>query len=207
MFLLASYTSIWAQDAKAKQILDASATKYEAMKGISADFTLNIKDVKAKITESFDGKIIMQDNRFFLSIPDADTWFDGKTQWVWLKGPDEVNIAEPKDKEAAMINPASLFAIYKNGAKYKYCGEKTDIKKRPVHEVELIPQKKTGDITKIIIQINKTDFMPVTFHVYYKGDMENIVYLNKYQTGTNYPESTFIFNKKEHPEAEIIDLR
>ncbi len=202
------YLPVSAQkDAKAKQVLDTAYEKYTGIKGVNANFTLNIKDVKAKITESFDGNIIMQDNKFYLSIPDADTWFDGKTQWVWLKGPEEVNITEPSNKEASMINPAVLFSIYKQGCKYKYRGEKTDIKNRAVYEIELIPSKKSGDITKIIVQINKTDYMPVTFHVFYRGDLENIIYLNKYTTGTAYPDSTFIFNKKEHPEAEIIDLR
>jgi len=195
------------KDAKAKQALDTAYEKYVAMKGINAYFTLNITDVKAKLTESFDGNIIMQANKFYLSIPDADTWFDGKTQWVWLKGPDEVNITEPSDKEASMVNPAVLFSIYKSGSNYKYKGEKYDIKNRPVHEIEIIPAKKTGDIKKIVVQINKTDYMPVTFHVFYKGDLENIVYINKYTTGTAYPDNTFVFNKKEHPETEIIDLR
>ena len=195
------------KDTKAKQVLDTAYEKHTAMKGIRAYFTLNIKDVKAKLTESFDGNIIMQANQFYLSIPDADTWFDGTTQWVWLKGPDEVNITEPSNKEASMVNPSVLFSIYKEGSHYKYKGEKNDIKNRPVHEIEIIPAKKTGDIIKIIVQINKADYMPVTFHVFYKGDMENIVYINKYSTGSTYPDSTFVFNTKEHPETEIIDLR
>lgn len=195
------------KDQKAKEVLDKSSQKYSDAGGISAYFTLNIKDVKNKVTESFDGNILMKNEKFYLSTPDADTWFDGKTQWVYLKGPEEVNVSEPSGRDLQMINPAAIFTIYKTGSNYKYTGEKNDIKNRPVYEVELIPENKKADITKIILQVNKSDYIPVMFRIIYKNNLENIVYINKYQINQTFQDNTFVFDKKKYPKAEIIDLR
>lgn len=208
VFLFLSGSLFAQKDAKAKDLLDKASDKFQQKTGISANFTLNIKDIKAKLTQSFDGGILIKGSKFYLSTPDADTWFDGKTQWVYFKGSDEVNISEPSARDIQMMNPASIFTLYKAGSNYKYIGEKTDIKKRAVYEVELIPQNKDADMKKILVQINKTDYMPVFFHIFYsKGNVENIIYINKYETGLNQTDNTFIFDKKKYPDAEIIDLR
>lgn len=34
-----------------------------------------------------------------------------------------------------------------------------------------------------------------------------IVFINSYQTGKNYDDSLFVFDKQAYPTAEIVDLR
>lgn len=207
IFLMFSCLGAYAQkDVKAGEIMDKSSKAYAEAGSIFASFTLNIKDVKAKVTHSFDGKIQMKDNKFYFSTPETDCWFDGKTQWSYIKMNDEVNITEPSKEESQMMNPSVVFDLYKKGCKYKYTGTKKDVKDRTVYEIELTPNKK-NDMQKIVLQINTADYMPVTIHVYYKGDIQNIVYINTYKTKQNLPDSNFVFDKKNFPEAEIIDLR
>lgn len=195
------------KDTKAKELLDKSAIVYKSANGISASFTLNIKNVKEKVTESFDGNIIMKDDKFYITTPDVETWFNGKTQWVYLKGNDEVNVSEPSPEELQMINPSTIFHMYQKGFNYKYIGEKKDIKGKAVYEIELIPQNKKAELSKIIVQIGKTSNLPTSISLINKNQINNIIYINQYQTNMNYPDNIFVFDKKKYPKAEIIDLR
>ena len=191
----------------AKEILDLSSQKYTEAGAITAFFTLNVKDIKAKVTYSFDGSIQMKGNKFYLSTPETDSWFDGKTQWTYLKDSEEVNIIEPSVAEVQMLNPSVIFDLYKKGCKCKYQGEKKDIKQRNVYEIELIPENKKREMQKIVAQINKGDYMPVSFTIYYKNNIQNIIYINSYKTKQTLPDSNFVFDKKNYPDVEIIDLR
>ncbi len=207
LLMLFSFQSSFAQkDAKARELLDKSSDAYANAGALSTYFTMNVKDPGSKITESFDGTLNLKGTKFYLSTPDADTWFDGKTQWVYMKGAQEVNISEPSEKEIQAINPAIVFSIYKKGCNYKFVSEKTDIKNRKVYEIELIPQGKS-EMTRIVMQINKTDYMPVFFHIYYKNKLENLIYVNKYSIKQNFSDTLFVFDKSKYPGTEIIDLR
>jgi outer membrane lipoprotein-sorting protein len=195
------------KEAKAKEILDKSAAAFSAAGDMSAYFTMDIKDTPNKQSTAFDGNIDLKANRFHIDMPDNEIWYNGKTQWVLQKGWDEVNISEPDGQEIRMLNPGTIFTLYKDGGKYKYLSEKTDIKMRKVHEIELIPKSKKNEITKIIVQIQATDMMPVMLHVYFSNKIENIIYINKYQTQLKHPDHLFAFDATKYPDAEIIDLR
>jgi outer membrane lipoprotein-sorting protein len=207
-FLLTAALPVFAQkDAKAKEWLDKSSGAFSKTGALLVDFTMNVKDVSNKVSESFDGNIELKGAKFHLNVPEMETWFDGKTQWVLQKGWDEVNITEPAALEVQALNPAVIFSIYKKGCNYKYLGEKTDIKGKKAQEIELIPQEKKSEWSKIVIQISSNDFMPVKIHILYKNKMENIIYINKYKKNLNLEDSVFVFDKKKYPNVEIIDLR
>jgi outer membrane lipoprotein-sorting protein len=207
-FLLTAALPVFAQkDAKAKEWLDKSSEAFSRSGALSVDFTMNIKDISNKASESFDGCIDLKGAQFHLNVPDMETWFDGKTQWVLQKVWDEVSVTEPAAQEAQALNPAVIFSIYKKGCNYKYRGEKTDIKGKKAQEVELIPQAKKSDMDRIVMQIGSSDFMPVKIHIFYKNKMENIIYINNYRKNLNLADSVFVFDKKKYPNVEIVDLR
>ena len=195
------------KDAKAKELLDQSEKEFVKSGGIESGFTLNVKDVINKVTEVFDGRILLRDNKFFVETPDYAIFFDGKTQWIYNKSFDEVNVSEPDEKGVQMLNPTSVYTIYKKGCDYKYLGEKTDIKMRKVHEIELITKGKKEDIKKVILQLDKTTLLPLMFHLFFDNGLENIVYINQYKTGQTLPDAVFSFDKTKYPDVEIIDLR
>jgi outer membrane lipoprotein-sorting protein len=195
------------KDSKAKEWLDKSSAAFGKAGALSVHFTMNIQDVPNKLSESFEGVIDLKDTKFHIDVPDMETWFDGKTQWVLQKEYQEVNISEPDAKEIQALNPSAIFSMYKKGCNYKYTGEKTDNKGRKVQEVELIPQAKGSDMTKIVMQIGSSDSMPVKIHIVYKNKIENIIHINQYRKNTGLTDSRFVFDKKKYPDAEIIDLR
>ena len=192
------------KDVKARELLDKSSAALAQAGDIQAYFTLNIKDGINKTSQSFEGIIQMRGNKFKIDTPDQTIYFDGKTQWVYQKSYEEVNISEPTKDEIQALNPKSIFSIYKD-SNYKYIGSKTDIKMRKVEEVSIFPPK--GEITRIDVQISNVDYFPVMFHIFYKNKIENIISINKYQTNQNFSDNLFVFDEKQYPNVNINDLR
>lgn len=205
VILFLAFTSV-ASAQNARSILDKASSAYEKAGGVIATFTLDSKDTKAKETYSYDGTAHMKGDKFKIEIPDAITWFDGSTQWVYVKDTEEVNISAPTGEELQSISPSVLFNIYKKGFNLSYKGQKKEAGKT-LSEIELTPQKKTGDFAKIIVLIDKANntFYKVT--LIDKKGLENTLTIKKYQVGNNLSDETFKFNKNNYPNAEIIDLR
>ena len=196
--------SITAQDARA--ILDKASDTYNKSGAVTAKFTLDAKDTKAKTTYSYDGTAYMKGDKFKIEIPDAITWFDGKTQWVYVKDTEEVNISSPTGDELQAISPSVLFNIYKKGFNLTYKGEKKSSGKS-LYQIELTPQKKGSEFTKIMVEINKATNLFSKITAIDKSGLENILTIKSYQTGVNLADATFQFNKNDYPQAEIVDLR
>jgi len=195
------------KDAKAKEWLDKSSAVFSQAGAMSIHFTMNIRDVSNKLTESFDGILDLKGEKFHLNTPDNEIWFDGKTQWLLQKEYNEVHISEPSEQEVQALNPAFIFNIYKKNCNYRYRGEKTNEKGRKMQEVELIPQTKGSEITRIVVQIGASDRLPSKIQIFYRNKIENIIHINKYQKNPALTDSFFVFNPKNYSGVEIIDMR
>jgi len=195
------------KDAKAKEVLDKSSAMLNQSGGLSVSFAFNMNDEANKAKQSFEGQMFLKGAKFYWDTPDQTVYFDGKTQWVYNKSVTEVSILEPQPQDIKTLNPISVFELYKSDCDYKYKGENTDNQKRKVREISIFPKAKGEDIRQVDLKINSADWMPVFFRIIYKNKSEFRIYVNKYQTQMDFPDSQFVFDKKKYPQATINDLR
>lgn len=193
-FLLMLTLSLSAQqDTKAKNILDKTVEKYNQSKGISVIFG-----------GSQSGKLLLKGEKFQLTTQDVTTWFDGQTQWSYLKQNEEVNISTPTPEELRAINPYAWLSLYKQGFNYRYLGVKTREGKQG-HEIVLTPQTKQ-DIQSITLLIG-SDYEPIYIGILpTEGQMQEFI-VHNYRTQLNLNDNAFRFDKNKYPNAEIIDMR
>lgn len=193
-FLLMLTLSLSAQqDTKAKNILDKTVEKYNQSKGISVIFG-----------GSQSGKLLLKGEKFQLTTQDVTTWFDGQTQWSYLKQNEEVNISTPTPEELRAINPYAWLSLYKQGFNYRYLGVKTREGKQG-HEIVLTPQTKQ-DIQSITLLIG-SDYEPIYIGILpTEGQMQEFI-VHNYRTQLNLNDNAFRFDKSKYPNAEIIDMR
>lgn len=193
-FLLMLTLSLSAQqDTKAKNILDKMVEKYNQSKGISVIFG-----------GSQSGKLLLKGEKFQLTTQDVTTWFDGQTQWSYLKQNEEVNISTPTPEELRAINPYAWLSLYKQGFNYRYSGVKTREGKQG-HEIVLTPQTKQ-DIQSITLLIG-SDYEPIYIGILpTEGQMQEFI-VHNYRTQLNLNDNAFRFDKSKYPNAEIIDMR
>lgn len=193
-FLLMLTLSLSAQqDTKAKDILDKTVEKYNQSKGISVIFG-----------GSQSGKLLLKGEKFQLTTQDVTTWFDGQTQWSYLRQNEEVNISTPTPEELRAINPYAWLSLYKQGFNYRYSGVKTREGKQG-HEIVLTPQTKQ-DIQSITLLIG-SDYEPIYIGILpTEGQMQEFI-VHNYRTQLNLNDNAFRFDKNKYPNAEIIDMR
>ncbi|NDW18310.1 hypothetical protein D0T53_07085 [Dysgonomonas sp. 216] len=190
----------------AKDILDKVATTYKQSPGFILSFTINTNDIANKTTYSHDGTAHIKGNKFKIQVPDGITWFDGKTQWVYMTGGDEVNVSNPTGEELAAISPVALLNLYKSGFKLKNKGEKTENGKK-VYLIEMIPEKKGSDVEKFDLKIDKASNLFTSISIYQKDKVNNQLIIKSTKEQSSIDDKVFTFNQNDYPDVEVIDLR
>lgn len=211
-FLVVAFLCLWAVSGmralaqNAASILDKAVSVYEDSNGLTAYFTMQTRSDVQKVSESFDGTVDIKGDKFVLKTPDMITWFDGTTQWSFVERNGEVNVSTPTGEELQATNPALLLRSYKKSFTAKYKGESTAPNGKAAYDIELIPRKKS-DIVRVELQIEKFSGVPASIAVFSKNGISSTIRLSKMKTGVNQPDSYFVFNEKDYPDAEIVDLR
>jgi len=190
--LLMLCTGIQAESAKS--ILDKAAAVVSNPSGVKAHFQMISKQFG-----STNGEIAVKGNKFHATTPDATIWFDGKTQWTYMKGNDEVNVSNPSEAELQVINPYNFINIYKKGFKLssKTVGNS--------YEVHLKPTDKSRKIQEMYIIVDKNTYHPTHVKMLRK-DKWSVIIISQLKA-SNLSDAMFQFNAKDFPQAEIIDLR
>jgi outer membrane lipoprotein-sorting protein len=177
----------------AKSVLDKAAANITVKSGVQAKF---------KMTGSMgntSGTIAIKGRKFHATTPQAIVWFDGKTQWTYMKNNDEVNVTTPTESQLQAINPYNFVNLYKNGYDATLNSSGKD------YVVHLTASTKDKKIRELFITVNKSSNTPTQVKLLQgtKWTIFDISDLKKQSV----PDSQFRFNAKDFPQAEIIDLR
>ena len=191
-FIICHLSFSFAYGQSAKQVLDKTAAVVAAKSGAKASFTIKGDQMNAS------GIIAIKGRKFQASTPQATIWFDGKTQWTYLKKNDEVNVANPTEAELAAINPYNFIYMYKKG--YKYTMEK----KNGSFIVHLTATDKRS-IQEMCITINPKSYIPSQIRMRQQKGWTTITISGFKQSKLS--DGLFRFNSKDFPNAEVIDLR
>lgn len=191
---------------QSRTILDKAFAAYEKSKGVSFTFRITTIEANGQSYPSQSGKAMAKHNKFKLEMPDMETWFDGKTQWVWIKSTNEVNVSAPSSNEIASISPLALLNIYKSGFSLQDPISKK-VNGKDVFVIQLTPTGKQGDFKQIEVAIDRKTNSIVQVKTLLKNNLKNVIDINNYNTNYHFDDSIFVFNSSLHPEAEIVDLR
>lgn len=205
ILLLSGYASAQNQN-DARVLLDKAYATYQTSGGIKLSFksTMTDKDGTAYAPQS--GEAYIKGDKFKLEMETMDIWFDGKTQWVLMKDVNEVNISTPTGSEIAAISPLALLGIYKNGFMLKSPASKT-INGRSTHLIDMVPVNPNKDFKTITAAIDKGSSNIVQVTLTMANGVKNIIDISSYNTNHQFNDATFSFDKKNHPDVEIVDLR
>ena len=194
------------QQSQAKSILDKTAEAFRKAGGVKADFT--VKVITDGLIEGVEhGTIQLKGEKFVLKTSDIITWFDGKTQWSYMVRNDEVNVSTPTQEELQQINPYTFLYMYQKGFSYKLGTVKT-FQGKAVWEVVLTANDKKQELESITLYVTKNAYEPVCIQLQQRGQKtRNEITVTAYQTGLDYADDVFTFDRKAYPTAEVIDLR
>ena len=186
---------VYAQNAtKARQILDKTASIVNNKDGASASFKIS-----GESTGTVSGTIAIKGNKFRATTPEASVWYNGKTQWTYMKENEEVNVSNPTEAQQAKMNPYTFITLYKKG----YTLGITNVKAG--YQIHLTAQDKSRAIQEMYITVNSKTYLPTMVKMKTKGKWTTITISNF--KAVKQSDASFTFNSKDFPEAEVIDLR
>ena len=182
----------WSQSAR--QILDKTAKVIGNKSGARAN--LQVSSAKLGTTS---GTIAIKGNKFNARTPQAIVWYNGKTQWTYLKKTNEVNVSNPTQAQQMSMNPYTFINIYKTGYNMNVKNHEGN------YVVHLYAQNQKRSVAELYITINKQTYVPSKVRMR-QGKNWSTINISNFQT-KNIPNASFAFNAKEFPSAEIVDLR
>lgn len=193
--LLASPTTTIQQNAnKARKVLDRTAAVVGHKGGASASFSIT----GAKIGTT-SGTIAIKGNKFRAITPKAMVWFNGKTQWTYMKQTNEVNISTPTQAQQMQMNPYTFISMYKSGYNLSLTTKGGN------YQVHMKAKNSGRSVKEAYILINKNTYTPSQVKML-QGGHWFIISIRNFRAKAQ-SDATFVFRSKDFPKAEIIDLR
>lgn len=202
--LLLTTGSMQAQKQKeARRVLDATASAFEKGGGIQANFKAE-SFIDGNLQGSTNGEMRVDGEKFCLSTDETITWFDGKTQWSYVKPNDEVNISTPTPEELQTMNPYAFLRIYKKG--FNYTVSNGSLRGKPTYEVILTAENKNQPIQEIRLDVEQKTYTPLCIRIRDNQTWTRIV-IDNFKNRQKFGKDAFTFDSKAYPNAEVIDLQ
>lgn len=179
----------------AREVLDKAAKNISLESGVKADFRMT------SAVGSTSGTIAVKGSKFHATTPEAIMWFDGTTQWTYMRNNDEVSVTTPSSAQLQAINPYNFINLYKSG--YKSTMTQTDDGQG--YAVHLTATDNSRSVKELFITVSKKSSLPTQVKML-RGKRWTTFDISNLRK-QSFDDSTFRFNQKDYPSAEVIDLR
>ena len=200
--VLTTLAALAQNDPKAGEILDAMSSKYKTIKGFKAIFNYSMESPGSGLKENATGEITVKDNKFYLKLGSQEVINNGSTVWTYLKDANEVTITD-YEPDADDITPSNIYNVYKKGYKYTLVPKEST---KADDVIDLTPDNKNSQITKIRIVVNKKDRSIKSFRTFERNGNKYNYNITKF-TPADVEDKTFVFDKSKYKGVEVEDLR
>ena len=193
MLLLISLAGHAQNAVQARKVLDKTARLVGRKGGASADFAITSSKYGNQ-----SGTLAIKGTKFHAKTNQANVWFNGKTQWSYMKKTNEVNVSTPNEAKQMSMNPLKFISMYKNGYNL---GMTTTGGNYKVH---LTATNQRRSVPEMYITVKK-NYEPIEVRMR-QGKTWTIIAISIFQA-KNLDDKVFEFNSKDFPTAEVVDLR
>lgn len=202
LFLFSALSSlpfnvIAAKSATAQEVVSRTATSVQKARNLKVSFALKVDNTNSS------GSLEMSGDKFHLSLPKAQMWYDGRTLWALDASTREVNVSEPTPDELAQINPLVIIATLHRAT------TPTMVKQDAAsYTVRLTPLKgQRLSFSTAQLTVNGKDYMPSLVTLTLPSKQTVTLTVKSIEKVKNLPASNFVFNKKSFPGVTVVDLR
>jgi len=209
LFLFVGMTTFsFAQDNKAKALLDEVSTTMTSYANMYIEFESSLTNEDAGIKEGDElpekGKIFLEGEKYNLNYLGTSFLFDGKKLHVINHDEKEIAINDDDfDTDDGFIYPSKLFTFYKEGYLFAL-GKTQTIKGKKVQFVELTPIDSNSEIVKVELGIDMS-----TKHIFKliqtgANKSKTTMTITSLKSNQTLPKNTFTFDKNEYLKKDYI---
>ncbi len=197
----------FAQDEKAKALLDELSNKTRKYNSITSDFSFTLDDKKANLKQTQNGTLKMQGKQYYIKLGVNEIYSDGQTRWTYNKDMNEVYIDDASVAGDDALNPSEIYTVWETGFKHYYEQELSEGGK-VYHVIKLVPlkpEKKSFHTVKLYVDKSKLEVSRILI-MGKQGD--NYIYeVKTFQTDKTFQPGEFVFTASKFPGVEKIDNR
>jgi len=195
-------------DPTAQKLLASVSKNYQSYSNAQVNFTLKAVNHQQQTTLNEKGVLIVEPktNKFHITMKEQEIISDGKLQWTILKEEQEVQVAEVDPTASESLTPATIFTFYKKG--YKYISTKTErLGNKQLSVVELAPEDTKKQFFKVRLRVDKALKQIYDVVVFDKNGSKYTYSIQNLVSNIKIAPKTFIFDKVNYPDLEVVDLR
>lgn len=192
IFLLCSFETKAAETAT--QILNRCAETVNEAELLDVNFTLNAGGQTADFTMK------ISHEKFMMESTDVAVWYNGVTQWTYVKSSRELNITDPTTDELMESNPFSILNFYSKVYNTQRLAG-TGI------AIEMTSKDSNATIRKAVVSINSKTYLPSKIVVTLHNGRTMTAVITSITKGKRPSATTFTYDKAMYPATETIDLR
>jgi len=202
--LLISVNFSFAQDIKAKKLLDEVTAKAKTYNNIVLDFKVAVQNLKKEINQESKGNVTIAGEKYVLNMMGTTKIFDGKKIYAIIPEDEEVTISSPSGQDAE-FTPAKMLTFFNSGFKYSW-DIAQNTKGRTIQYIKLSPTNSKDHRKEVLIGIdNQTKNIYTIIEVAKDGTKTTIV-INSFKTNQPISKNEFTFDSTKYPNYYINKL-
>jgi outer membrane lipoprotein-sorting protein len=185
-------------------IIEKTTQKYNALAAFSMDYTFKVDDPAIKFP-TYKGTLIVQKEKYYLSVEDQIIGNDGKMLWNYQKSTNEASFFGADDDSFSMFNPMILLNNWSKDYKAKFI-RKEVFQKKSCLLVDLTPVKQF-QFYKIRLFIDENTYYVKKIMMFDMDNSTTTYTITKFNPNVLVPEGKFTFNKSDYPGVQVNDMR
>jgi outer membrane lipoprotein carrier protein len=194
-------------DPEAKKVLDRVRKKYDNYKSFEANFSLVI-EVPGQPKDTQKGTVGQQGEKFRLDMDPQIIASDGKTNWIYLKKNNEIQIndADP-NSDNGFLTPKDLLFRYEKGDFMYAITDKVTEKSRVLTQIEFKPKDKKSEYAKLRVSIDEKAGTIESIKAFAKDGSRYAFQITRFTPNKIFGADYFRLDAKSFPGAHVEDLR
>ncbi|MCH5235420.1 MAG: outer-membrane lipoprotein carrier protein LolA [Muribaculaceae bacterium] len=196
VLVLLSLNAVGQGTTQPQQILNRAVEKITNSKGVVTEFKIYNSGYSGS------GRIKSSGNKFNVTLPDVEVWYNGKDLYTYNKNTNETTVVVPSPEELSESNPLT----YVTNASKTYNVTFSTVKKNGMDVLELTPKKK-GEIKRITLTLRKSDSIPEKIVVEPSSGNPITAEITSFKAVGNLSSSDFEYPESKFSKVEVIDLR
>lgn len=198
-------STLFAQDAKAKKLLDEVSAKVKTYDNMYIDFKYGLSNEAAGINQETRGDVTLNGDKYKLNLMGTTQMYDGKKLYTIIPEDEEITIStqDPGDDDA--ITPSKMLTFFNEGYTYKWDIEQS-VNGRKIQYVKLTPMDSNSELKSALLGVDAQ-----TKHIYRLIMSQNngskiTITVNSFKTDKPLPGNLFVFDESKYGDYYINRL-
>jgi len=190
-------------DIAAIKVLDQFSAIAKGAPSVSIEFTMMTSDILENRKDTVEGKVIIQGDKYKLTLPESTIWFNGTDSWNYIPSVNEVTISKPEPGEDSFFaKPSLLYTMYRDGYKPRLIEESGS-----EYIIDLYPADLKMDLVRIRLVISKPGLALKMSDYKTKNGVTLTMKVKDYSLKYKPEVNFFVFDPSKYKGIEVIDMR